>query len=285
MQNKTVLVTGKNGNISKRVAVWLSQRGYEVDNLSLRGADWRNVSLQSYDAIVHVAGIVPKTGVNAEDFYKINSELTKELAIKAKQEGVRHFIYISSMAVYGKTQQINEQKGKITLETQCNPISDYGKSKLKAEDYLCQLEDESFLVARVRVPSIYGVGKTEYLDQYQHLNEKLGRIPVAFSKNYKSFIYLDNLCELLYLIILNTTEGIICPDDGPYSALDICSAISPRVKKSKVFGFLFNTLLRKSNRVVDYFGAIFYDESLTNIFNGAYRVKPLREAIRISYEG
>ena len=103
-------------------------------------------------------------------------------------------------------------------------------------------------------------------------------------ENYKSIIYLDNLCEFIYLVLKNEGRGVFCPDDGKYSAVEICQAISSSCKKSKFLGFLFKSFLRKSDRIRDYYGAIYYDDALTNIFEGKYRLVTLQEAIHIAYE-
>ena len=128
MQAKRVLVTGKKGDLSKAIAYWLNNRECIAENISLRGDEWKTNDFGQYDAVVHVAGIVPKEGVSSEDFYRINAQLTKEFAQKVKQDGVRHFIYISSMAVYGKEQSMDSNEGRVTANTPCVPISDYGKS-------------------------------------------------------------------------------------------------------------------------------------------------------------
>lgn len=281
MQANKILVTGINGVVSLRILEWLTNRGHVVENINLRDNGWKEHKLSEYKAIIHVAGIVPKTGAVNQEFYKINCELTSAFAKKAKEDGVSHFIYISSMAVYGKAQSLSFKKGLITENTPCNPTSDYGKSKLSAEECLNNLEDDSFLVTRVRVPSIYGIGKTEYLQQYKHLNQKFKRIPQVFTKNYKSIIYIDNLCELLHLIVTEKTGGVVCPDDGQYCAMDICCALSPNMKKSWLLGLLFKIILRKNKRVQDYYGAIYYEKKLTNVFDGKYRKYSLMDAIRI----
>ena len=283
--HKKILVTGKTGEISKAIASWLSEKpNTEVVNISVRGNEWKEISFKDYDVVVHVAGIVPKDGVEAEDYYKINTELTKELAQKAKADGVGQFVYLSSMAVYGTTQSFSNKKGCVSIFTNCNPTSDYGKSKLLAEEALNSLKDELFLVSIIRVPSIYAPNKTEYIDQYKHLTEKFSKIPVAFKKKYKSMIYLDNLCELIYLMIKNAYCGVCCPDDGKISAYEICCEIMPSKKKSKLLGLLFETALRFSGRIKDYYGSIYYDENLANVFNGEYRVVNLKEAIKRIYE-
>ena len=104
-----------------------------------------------------------------------------------------------------------------------------------------ELESDEFKIAIIRVPSIYGKGKTEYLDQYKYLADKLPVMPYAFSNHYKSAIYVDNLCELVYLTIKDDYAGLICPDDGAFSAVDYCSAIYPSKKKSKLLGLAIST--------------------------------------------
>lgn len=279
-----VLITGKNGDISTAISEWLKEEhGFETEQISLRGEKWKENDLSAFDAVVHVAGIVPKDGVTAEDFYNINYELTKCFANKAKNEGIKHFVYISSMAVYGAEAQISCEKGTVKSDTPCKPISDYGKSKLLAEQSLKLIEDDNFKLTIIRAPSIYGKGKTEYLDQYKHITEKFKFIPKAFIKNYKSIIYVENLCELIYLVIENETTGVICPDDGQISAFDICKAVRPDKKNSKLLGLIFN-LFKNSDRIRDYYGSLCYSENLTNKFDCKYRVLDFKQAVSKSYE-
>lgn len=279
-----VLVTGKNGSISTAISDWLTnEHGVSSERISLRGSGWEERNFNEFDVAVHVAGIVPKDGVNPEDFYEINYKLTDKFARKVKNDGVKHFIYISSMAVYGIEPQMSVEKGTVTEQTPCVPVTDYGKSKLLAEESLKKLEDEHFKVTIIRVPSIYGKNKTEYFAQYEHLATKFGKIPKAFTGYYKSIIYIDNLCELIYLIMANGRGGVICPDDGEISAVDICKAVAPCQKVSKVLGFVLS-LFKKSDRIRDYFGAVCYSKNLTDVFEGKYRVCGYKEAIKKSYE-
>lgn len=281
---RRVLITGKNGNISRAIFDCLKNKHEIVsEQLSLRGENWKNFELSNFDTIVHVAGIVPKEGVNSEDFYEINYRLTEDFAEKAKNAGVQHFIYISSMAVYGVEPQISIKKGTVKQDTPCNPTSDYGKSKLFAEQSLHRLEDTSFNVTIIRVPSIYGRGKTEYLDQYKHLAKKFSKIPKVFTKNYKSMICIENLCELIYLAIKNRKFGIICPDDGEISAFEICKTIMPQKKASRFLGVIL-WLFKHSGRIKDYYGTVCYSKDITNVFNGEYRVLKYNDAIKKSYE-
>lgn len=285
MQEKRVLITGQSGSLSIAIAQWLqSKNNIVTSQLGLKDDEWKKQNLDCYDVVVHVAGITPQKTTQAETFYTVNYQLTEELALKTKAQGVKQFIYLSTMAVYGLEQQMNISVGTVKKDTPCKPKSDYGKSKFMAEESLKQLETNEFQIAIIRVPSIYGPSKTEYLDQYKYLSQKLPVIPNAFHSHYKSAIYVENLCELIYLLVKNESRGVFCPDDGQYAAVDYCVAIEPTKKKSKILGFLLELLLKGNDRILDYYGTICYSDELSNVFEGKYRVCDLKEAVKRSYE-
>ena len=280
-----ILVSGKRGILSTTVANYLKLKDdIEVEQISLRDALWRKEDFQKYDTIVHIAGLIPKSEIENEEYYQVNVDLTKEFARKAKNDGIKHFIYLSSMSVYGMSQQMQKQRGCITKETSCLPVSDYGKSKLLAEKKLQELEDDFFKVTIIRAPSIYGKGMTAYLEQYRYLNRKFFVLPDVFRKHYKSAIYVDNLSELIYLLIEKKECGIYCPDDGKYASIDYCVMISPKKCKSRIVGFLIEKIFSKNDRIRSYFGAIYYEEELARAFDGTYRVCNIQKAIATSYE-
>ena len=281
---ENIFVTGVNGELSKSIAERLKkEKNFCVTQISVKGNQWKELSFNNIRCIVHVAGITPQNAKSEDDYEIVNHRLTCDLAEKAKIAGVNQFVYISSMAVYGVEQQMNAKNAAITKDTICKPTSEYGKSKLNAEKYLNSIEDEKFSASIIRVPSIYGKGKTEYLDQYRYLAGKLPVIPYAFVNLYKSAIYIDNLCELIYLTVKSNYRGIICPDDGEYAAADYCSAICNK-KKSRIAGKLLELFLKNNSRIIDYYGAVCYSNELTNIFDGKYRKVSFYDAIRRSYE-
>ena len=85
-------------------------------------------------------------------------------------------------------------------------------------------------------------------------------------------------------MICNNHSGIVCPDDGKFSAFDICRAIYPNKPKSKILGKLIELFMKNNSRIIDYYGAIYYNEKLTNIFEGKYRITNSYEAIGKLYE-
>lgn len=280
-----VLVTGANGSMSKAVADWLkTKEDFDVVQMSVRGDSWKTESFSQFDSIVHIAGITPQNAKSEEDYYAVNTKLTAELGEKASKDGVGQFVYISSMAVYGLGANIDRVQGLVTGNTLCNPDSMYGRSKLEAENRLRELQPGIQKLAIIRVPSVYGKSNTAYMDIFKGLGAKLSVIPDLFRDNYRSAIYIDNLCELIYLVISNGFSGIVCPDDGQTSVVDFCQAIYPEKKTSKVLGKLIELFLKNNDRIAAYYGAIYYCEELTNVFDGKYRVRNLSEAVKLTYE-
>ena len=149
---------------------------------------------------------------------------------------------------------------------------------------LNELDNTALNIAIIRTPSIYGKGKTEYLNQYKYFGRKLPVIPDAFRTQYKSAICTDNLCELIYLVIDRNHKGIVCPSDGEYAMVDYCSAIFPNKKKSRLLGKLIEIFMSKNSRINSYYGAVCYSSELTDIFDGEYRVVAFNDAIREACE-
>lgn len=268
-----IIVTGEKGQLSVSIKDYLLELGFlDAMCLSVRGLKWETFDFENVDTIVHVAGVVPKPGVTTDDFYSVNRDLTGRLARRAKEKGVKRFIYISSMAVYGTSASLDPKVGRIDSKTPCRPTSDYGESKLEAEKLLLQLESDNFKVTIIRVPSIYSFDKREYFEQYELICRKFRCIPMAFRNCYRSAISVNNLCEFIHIVIVNNVDGVLCPDNGPMSASDYCAIIHPEMKRSRLIGFCIEKFMRWHPMVKLLFGALYYDSSLSDTFGGSYRV-------------
>ena len=136
---KKILITGANSYIGTSFEKWVAQwpDKYLVDTVDMVDSLWKEKDFSGYDAVFHVAGIahIKETKENADLYYKVNRDLVYEVAQKAKADGVKQFIFLSSMSVYGI------ESGVIDKDSALNPKSNYGKSKLQAEG----------LIARIRV--------------------------------------------------------------------------------------------------------------------------------------
>ena len=183
---------------------------YEVDTLEAHNLKPRVEQFRRYDVVLFVAGIVHRkeTRKNAHLYYEVNRDLAIMVAEVAKQAGVHQFILISTMAVYGM------MEGVISKNTKPNPTSYYGKSKLQADRAIWKMKEETFRVAILRPPMIYGNGCK---GNYQNLRKLALKVPV-FPKinNKRSMLYIDNLCEFLKEIIDEDRQGLFFPQNAEY---------------------------------------------------------------------
>lgn len=261
---KKVLVTGANSYIGTSFNNYLKQNSedIQVNLISLRDGLWRSADFSIYDAVYYVAGIahIKETKSNAGLYYDVNCKLTLEVAEKAKEEGVKQFIFLSSMSVYGM------DKGAITKDTQPSPKSNYGKSKLLAEEGLVQLEDDNFKICIIRPPMIYGKGCKGNYVTLRKLALKLPFFP--YVKNSRSMLYIDNLSEFVRLMIINEEGGVFCPQNNEYTNTSemvkfIANNHGKKIKLVKGFGWIIKLsglFMRKINKA---FGSLTYDKSMS----------------------
>lgn len=281
-----VLITGKNSYVGNQAEEWLKQYGEDflVDKVSLREKTVEELSFGSYDVILHVAGIAH---VNAKKemeqlYYQVNRDLTIETARKAKQEGVRHFIFLSSIIVYGEN---NKKNASLHINKSTNPAPSgfYGDSKLQAEQGILELEDERFVVTIVRPPMIYGPGsKGNYIKL-----AKLARRTIFFPKlsNERSMIYIDNLCELLRLIMMNRSSGIFHPQNADYVnttqlVQEVGLIYGRKIHSTRLANPLLKLLSKKVGMVNKVIGTLTYDMELSNHFEQKYQVVGFKESVQ-----
>ena len=138
---------------------------------------------------------------------KINTKLPIYLANEAKKAGIKHFIQMSTIAIYGKATNIDENSPE-------NPITLYGKTKLAADKALLSLQDENFKVSIIRPPMVYGGGNAPG-NMMKLINISQKGIPMPFKgvNNERDFINVNNLIDVLYLVIKNNIYGIVIPTD------------------------------------------------------------------------
>ena len=207
-----ILITGAHSYIGTSFADFMAQwpLDYRVDTLDVHGDVWQQADFSAYDAIFHVAGIAHRkeTEENAHLYYEVNRDLAAEIAKKAKADGVRQFVFLSSMSVYGLTE------GTITADTVCAPHTHYGNSKLQAENLLAPLQDERFTVSILRPPMVYGDGCK---GNYRSLVKLAKVLPVCPDyHNQRSMISIDTLCAYVKNIIDQPLGGIYFPQEGNY---------------------------------------------------------------------
>lgn len=279
---KNILITGKNSYIGTSLENWLMRESdqYKVDTVDMKDGSWKEKDFNLYDVVFHVAGIahIKETSDNQDLYYKVNRDLAYETALKAKQDGVEQFIFLSSMSVYGI------ENGVIDKSTPLEPNSAYGKSKIEAEELINKLQDDSFTVATLRPPMVYGKGCRGNYPRLVGLALKTPIFPKVDNK--RSMIYIDNLSEFVKHLIDNKSGGLFFPQNAEYvNTSEMVRLIAEAHEKKIVMTKLFNPLLRLLNgsTVNKVFGDLVYDMSMSDYVSD-YRVCGFKESI-IKTEG
>lgn len=269
---KKILITGANSYIGVSFEKYMEKFGdeYSVDTADMIGDEWKNKDFSTYSVVFHVAGIAHsdngKLTTEKEALYKnVNFTLAVETAKKAKADGVKQFVFMSSAIVYGASAPVGKKK-VITAETEPSPANYYGESKLQAEKGITALESETFRTVILRPPMIYGKGCK---GNYRALEKFAGKLHFfPYVANERSMLYVDNLAAFVKLMIDKNESGVFFPQNDEYTntSLMVKSIAAARGRKMRlVKGFtplirffgLFTGLVNKA------FGSLTYDKSLS----------------------
>lgn len=291
---KSVLITGENSYIGTSFEQWVEKNCYEIqiDTQDMRGDAWKERNFNEYDTVFHVAGIahadVGKVSEEQKElYYKVNTELTVACAKKAKAEGIKQFIFMSSIIVYGESAGIGREK-VITRETPLAPANFYGDSKVRAEAELQKLNTENFKVVILRPPMIYGKGSKGNYPLLAKLACKLPFFPDI--QNERSMLYIGNLCKFISLVILNEESGVFFPQNDEYvRTSDMVKQIG-MVHHKKVhlikflnpfLSLLGNTKGKQGELVNKAFGSFVYDRALSS-YKQRYNIYDFQSSIELT---
>ena len=277
---KKILITGAGSYIGVSFENYLKQfDGYETETVDMLDPEWDKKSFEGFDAVFHVAGIahIKETEQNRDLYYKVNRDLAVKTADKAKNEGVKQFVFLSTMSVYGLNQ------GVITAETEKNPNNSYGKSKLMAEEKITEMRDSDFTVSVVRPPMVYGKGCKGNFNTVVKLASKSPIFPSL--KNQRSMIFIDNLCEFVKQIIDNKTDGVFCPQNREYvNTTDLARKIAQNKGKkvwfSRLAGIAVIILRPLAGVLQKAFGTLIYKDLEQHDFK--YCVTDFEESVKKS---
>ena len=266
---KKILITGANSYIGVSFENFIKKNyteDYEIDTLDMIDAAWRKKDFSGYDVVFHVAGIAhqKETKENKPLYYKVNTDLVVETAKKAKTDGVKQFIFLSSMSVYGLIE------GEITSQTQIKPNTNYGKSKYEAEQALRMLSDSKFTVTIVRPPMVYGKGCKGNFDTIIKIVKKFPIFPKVI--NRRSMICIDNLSEFIRVAVDQNLSGVYCPQNSKYMttsvmATGIAEMLGKKIYLSKLLGFFVVIIKPFSPIVKKAFGDLVYKDDDEFQFN------------------
>lgn len=209
---KKILITGAGSYVGESVRKYMLAHGdYQIDAVDTMGDNWKKADYSMYDVVYHVAGIAH---VNADPkmealYYKVNRDLTVEVAKYAKAAGVKQFIFMSSQIVFHESQSLKSEV--LTSSTKENPNGFYGDSKLQAENGIKPLADETFKVCILRPCMIYGPNAKGNFPRLAKLGAKVPVFPEWHNK--RSMLYIDNLAEFVKQCVDRELEGTFYPQN------------------------------------------------------------------------
>lgn len=272
---KRVLITGAGSYVGESVRKYITKNSDDIsiDVVDTMNDRWKSADYSTYDCVYHVAGIAH---VNADPkleqlYYKVNRDLTIEIATHAKQNGVKHFIFMSSMIVFHESRKLTSEV--LTQDTKPQPNGFYGNSKLQAECGLEKLADKQFKVCIVRPPMIYGPNSKGNFLRLVSLAKKTPIFPAWHNK--RSMLYIDNLSEFIKQAILRELQGTYYPQNKELAdTVEIVRYFARKANHKIWISKIFNPLL--------WIGSFFL-QSLNKMF-ATYYYDPLMSKADFDYQ-
>jgi len=205
-----VLLTGSGGFIGQRFLSF-NKELYNIETASVRYDNVSDLEISpNTNTVVHMSGLAHQLDVNDPVKYdQANFETTKKLVALSIKNNVEHFIFLSTIKVYGE-----DQNTVLKIDTPCHPKNDpYGSSKLKAEKYLKSIDAQIMKVCIIRPPLVYGPGVKANMLKLIGLCSGKMPIPLGGIGNRRTMVFLDNLIMMINKCIDIQAEGVFNAGD------------------------------------------------------------------------
>lgn len=285
---KKILITGANSYIGCAFEQYAGEHyaaEFEIDTVDMIDGAWREKDFSGYDAVFHVAGLAHADVGNVSDeikqkYYAVNTDLAIETGGKAKAEGVKQFVFMSSMIVYGGLEHIK-------IDTEPQPANFYGDSKWQADKGVRELGSDAFCVTVLRPPMIYGKGSKGNYPLLAKLAKKLPVFPKVHNK--RSMLYIENLCEFLCQIMIRPEAGVFFPQNRELvntsdmvkqiaaasgHGIWVTSLLTPFVALGMKVPGKIGGLCQKA------FGSSFYEPEMSEVKTMNYQIYDLADSVK-----
>lgn len=307
---KNILITGANGFIGNSIVLKLVAAGdYKVrvairktsatfprsvevyENLDIsEKTDWAQ-ALKNINIVIHCAARVHVMRDGSKDplldFRKVNTEGTLNLARQAELYGVRRFIFLSSLGVNGEKTLNHPFKADETPQ----PHSPYTQSKMEAEMGLMEMSRITKMsVVIIRPPLVYGPNAPGRFGSLMRIVKKQIPLPLGAVKNKRSFVFLDNLVDLIICCLSNpnaANQVFLVSDDEDLSTTQLLKKIGKALDKSILLlpipVFILNILAKsigKAKVAQQLLGSLQVDIEKTKLLLGWTPTFSVDEALR-----
>jgi len=282
-----ILVTGASGFLGSRF-VEICPHPERLQSVSLKETKPAELELSDIKTVVHFTGMAHRIGkTDPALYFKVNRDLTIQLATCAKEAGVEHFVFISTIKVFSE----DPSNDILSIETLCEPVEPYGQSKLEAELALLDLNSDHFKVAVLRPPLVYGPGAKGNLRRLMNLVSGRFSLPFGGIDNKRSMIYRDNLLNYIIAIIEQKSNGIFLPkDDPPISTTYLVRCLRDIINRDKRIITIPPILLKvlkfvKPGVYYRLFGSLVIDNSGADQVAGYQQQVSVEEGLKLMGEG
>ncbi|HHX29276.1 MAG TPA: NAD-dependent epimerase/dehydratase family protein [Firmicutes bacterium] len=236
-----VLVTGASGFIGSHIAHYLQAQGWAVRGMvrarthgntvqfplvygDLLDSDSLDRVARGVDTVIHCAGLAHRPSATLDEHIRINVHGTRSLLCQAIRHGVKQFIFMSSISVYGKHDEPYREEHVL------RPVTPYGHAKARAEDVLQEMAASQRLpLVILRLSTVYGMGGPGNVNRLIRAVRTFGPIVIGDGKNEKSLTYVQNVAQLIDHAMTNHPgTSAICnvSDPRPYTLYEITETIA-----------------------------------------------------------
>lgn len=270
MTKKTLMITGASGFIGSNFIERYKDK-YNIIPVDLLKIKLEEIDFRGVDTVLHLAALVHQMkGAPREKYFEVNTELTRRVAEEAKKQGVRHFVFYSTVKVYGYDGDLYSHNLILNEESECKPMNDpYGESKWEAEKILRRLENDNFKIGIIRPPMVYGKGVKGNMESLIKLVKMFPILPFNYDKNRRSLVNIENLMYLTALVIDKEASGVFLPlDEKNISLKEIVEGIEKAYNLKRInipmIQSIFWLLTKvKPNIMVRLFGTLQFDNQQT----------------------
>jgi len=229
-------VTGASGFIGASLVRSMGTLDASGQRVDLRKDDGWGELLQGVDVIIHCAGISSGRGKSQSDIDFVNVEGTLRVAKVARDVGVRRFVFISSVKIFGEFTKEGEVFSDLS---EVRPVSPYARSKALAEDGLRKMHSKGEIdVVIIRPTVVVGSGMKGAVATLQMLAKKGVPLLIPTVDNRRSFLLIENLLEAIRGAVVSpcaSGKSYVASDESVISTRELYECLAGACKRKARF--------------------------------------------------